>query len=155
MYFHVFTFRREILVVFDGLGDSSGVLTFKNNKWASTANIISFTFPCLHQYCHLFLNGSFVYWSTKIPTVIDFLTKKILITWPVSGDDCSSMTSTKLCRKHIHLQSFRRLYINVSIEEFSYTGHFSSHDLNHGGKPEYYSWFVLTHMITLWDFTAL
>ena len=124
---------RKITMVFDGLGDLSGVLTLYYNKWTSTANIMSFAFPCLHQYCHLLLNGALGYWSTKIPTVVEILNKEIPINWPVDSD-CTSMVNTKLCRKHFHLQDPHAQHINVSITDFSYTGHFSSHHLSHGGK---------------------
>ena len=129
----IFIFFRKIILVFDGLGDSSGVLTFKNNKWTSTANIISFTFPCLHQYCHLFLKGSLSYWLTKIPTALEILNKEITIHWPVNNE-CTLMTKTKICGNNIHLQYPHKQHINISVTEFSYTGYFSSHHLNYGGK---------------------
>ena len=117
----------------DGLGDLSADLTHRNNKWTSTANIISFSFSCLHKQCHLFLNGFIGYWSINILTNLDILNKEAVISWPVNGD-CTLMTNTNLCKKYIHLQESHKLHINVSITDFSYTGHFSSHHISHGGK---------------------
>ena len=120
-------------MVFDGLGDISGIVTLNYNKWTSTANIMSLTFPCYHQYCLLFLNGSFGYWLTKIQTVVENFNNEIPINWPVDTD-CTGMTNTKLCRRHVYLQDPLAQHINVSITSFSYIGHFSSHHLMHGGK---------------------
>ena len=119
--------------VFDGLGDLSTALTYRNNKWTSTANIISFTFPCFHKHCHLFLNGLVGYWSAKISTNYEILNKEIVKSWPLNSD-CTLMTHTTLCKKHVHLQDTHKVHINVSVANFSYTGHFSSHHVSHGGK---------------------
>ena len=129
----IFIFFRRIIEVFDGLGDSSGVLTFKNNRWKSTANIISFPFPCIHQYCNLILNGSLSYWLTKIPTGLKILNKEITINWPVNSE-CTLMTNTIICGNDVHLQDPNKQQINISITEISYTGYFSSHHMNYGGK---------------------
>ena len=128
--------------VFDGLGDLSTALTYRNNKWTSTANIMSFTFSCFHQHCHLFLNGLVGYWSTKISTNYETLDKEIVISWPVNSC-CTLITSTKLCKKHVYLQDLHNLHINVSVTDFSYTGHFSSHQLSHGGKFSFISFVIL------------
>ena len=130
IYVHIL---RKIINVSDGLGDLSTPSIYRNNKWTSTANIISFSFSCLHKYCYLFLNGSVGYWSTKILTNLNILNKVTAISWPVNGD-CTLMTNTKLYKKYVHLQEPHKLHINVSITDFSYTGHFSSHHISHGGK---------------------
>ena len=119
--------------VFDGLGDLSTALIYRNNKWTSTANIISFTFLCFHKHCHLFLNGSVDYWLTQILTNFNILNKEVAISWPVNTD-CILMMKTKLCKQRVHLQDPHNLHINISVTDFFYTGHFSSHHLSHGGK---------------------
>ena len=132
----------KLLKVFDGLGDLSTALTYRNSKWTSTANIISFTFPCFHKQCHLYLNCSVGYWSTKISTNLDILNKKVDIHWPTNRD-ITLMTNTKLCEKHIYLKDPHELYINVSINEYSYIGHFSSHHMSYGGKISFISLLLL------------
>ena len=70
----------------------------------------------------------------KFRHLLIILERRLKVYWPENGDGCSLMTNTKLCKKHIHLQSSHRQNINISVVHFSHTGHFSSHHLNHGGK---------------------
>ncbi len=133
-------------MVYDGIGDLSGDLGSMDNRFTSTAFILTFSFICRSTNCEVFLSLFFQFstrnhqikfskvfsHSNSLHKQCSNTLKEQVITWPEEHDQIAQ--NTHLTTKGFLLDNRDQRTFNITIDALTYSGLFSSHAKDSGGK---------------------